>query len=58
MVEGVQRDATKVGSGKSPGRIDLLQTSAGGILYPTQCKGCPSSCRSIFNHKFNKYDLD
>ena len=25
----------KVGSRKSPGRVGLLRTSAGGILYPT-----------------------
>ena len=25
----------KVGSWKSPGRVDLLRTSAGDILYPT-----------------------
>ena len=27
-------------------------------VYPLQCKGCPSLCRSIFNHKFIRYDLD
>ena len=27
-------------------------------VYPLQCKGCPSSCRSNFNHKFVRYDLN
>ena len=32
---GFRKTLHKVGSRKSPGRLDLLQTSAGGILYPT-----------------------
>ena len=35
---GFRKTPHKVGSRKSPRRVGLLQTSAGGILYPTIVK--------------------
>ena len=32
---GFKKTPHKIGSRKSPGRVGLLQTLAGGILYPT-----------------------
>ena len=41
----------KVGSQKSPGRVGLLQTSAGVILYPTIIVLAKRPTEIIFNKK-------